>query len=126
MQSESNPYIGIWDALYTGSKSRGGIACMTGTVKSIDPLVVTCNGLDIDGDALLVNAALRKGYKRKVALNMPAYQVNGTVTSNAQTVKGIEAEAEESALQKGDMVLIIPSADMQTYHVVCRLEVANA
>lgn len=129
MPQEMNPYVGLLEIMGKEANASqptitGG--CMTGTVKSVEPLVVTCNGLDVDGEALFVNAALRKGYERKVTLDVPAHPVNATVSATAQTIKGVKAKCEEWALKKGDLVLILPSADMQTYHVICKLEAANA
>jgi hypothetical protein len=126
---DKNPYVGLLEimgkeAAALQPSASGG--CMTGTVKSVDPLTITCNGLDVDGDALFVNATLRHGYERKVTLDVPAHPVNATISATAQTIKGVKAKCEEWALKKGDLVLVLPSADMQTYHVICKLEAANA
>ena len=129
MPQEMNPYVGLLEIMgKEASASQPTITggCMTGTVKSVEPLVVTCNGLDVDGVALFVNAALRKGYERKVTLNVPAHPVNATISATAQTIKGVAAKGEAWALEMGDLVLVLPSADMQTYHVICKLEAANA
>lgn len=129
MPQEMNPYVGLLEIMgKEASASQPTITggCMTGTVKSVEPLVVTCNGLDVDGEALFVNAALRKGYERKVTLNVPAHPVNATISATAQTIKGVAAKGEAWALEMGDLVLVLPSADMQTYHVICKLEAANA
>ena len=80
----------------------------------------------MDGDALFVNATLRKGYERKVTLDVPAHPVNATLSATAQRIEGVMVTGETWALKKGDLVLVLPSADMQTYHVVCKLEAANA
>ena len=126
---DKNPYVGLLEimgkeAAALQPSASGG--CMTGTVKSVDPLTITCNGLDVDGDALFVNAALRKGYERKVTLDVPAHPVNATLSATAQRIEGVMVTGETWALKKGDLVLVLPSADMQTYHVVCKLEAANA
>lgn len=105
---DKNPYVGLLEimgkeAAALQPSASGG--CMTGTVKSVDPLTITCNGLDVDGDALFVNA---------------------TLSATAQRIEGVMVTGETWALKKGDLVLVLPSADMQTYHVVCKLEAANA
>lgn len=105
-----------------GPKSGG---CMTGTVKSTTPLVISCAGMDIDGEALYINAELMKDYKREITLKMPAYAVNGTVQANANTIAKNEAITEKMGLSEGDMVLIIPSTDMQAYYVICKVVAAN-
>lgn len=126
---DKNPYVGLLEIMgkeAATSRLSGSGGCMTGTVKSVDPLTITCNGLDVDGDALFVNAALRKGYERKVTLDVPAHPVNATISATAQRIEGVMVTGETWALEKGDLVLVLPSADMQTYHVVCKLEAANA
>ena len=56
---------------------------------------------------------------------MPAYAVNGTVQANANTIAKNEAITEKMGLSEGDMVLIIPSTDMQAYYVICKVVAAN-
>lgn len=129
MPQDIDPYVGLLEIMGKEASALQPAAaggCMTGTVKSVEPLAVTCNGLDVDGEALFVNAALRKGCERKMTLDVPAHPVNATISATAQTIKGVKAKCEEWALKKGDLVLVLPSADMQTYHVICKLEAANA
>ena len=67
MEKNENPYLGMAEMMgktagENGPKSGG---CMTGTVKSTTPLVISCAGMDIDGEALYINAELMKDYKRE-------------------------------------------------------------
>lgn len=66
-----------------------------------------------------------KDYKREITLKMPAYAVNGTVQANANTIAKNEAITEKMGLSEGDMVLIVPSTDMQAYYVICKVVAAN-
>ncbi len=127
MEKNENPYLGMAEMMgktagENGPKSGG---CMTGTVKSATPLVISCAGMDIDGEALYINAELMKDYEREITLKMPAYAVNGTVQANANTIAKNEAITEKMGLSEGDMVLIVPSTDMQAYYVICKVVAAN-
>ena len=116
MEKSENPYLGMAEMMGETAKRNGSKdgGCMTGTVKSTSPLVISCAGMDIDGEALYINAELMKDYA-----------VNGTVQANANTIAKNEAITEKMGLSEGDMVLIIPSTDMQAYYVICKVVAAN-
>lgn len=133
---QKNPYTGILDVMEESAKGAKTTAYVTGEVVSASPLVVRANGVEIEAEAMRVNPMLRKGYKRKLKASIPAHTISGaisatgvsgdcTINVSTQTISGIEITLTEDELKVGDLVLMIPTDDMQTYHLICRAEDAS-
>jgi len=126
-------------------RSEGGYSnppsIIIGTVVSDNPLIVDVGDLEVDKDNLYVADYLLKEHKREFKtdqMEITAQTVSGggshthsypdgTITGGAHThnineltvTKG-EIEYTDT-LKKGDEVAVMPTADLQTYIILCRV-----
>ena len=107
-----NPYtklLGSMRQVAIGSQTNKG--AVVGVVKTANPLRIQANGILFDEDDLLINEFLLP-HTREVEFDGAVCEVAG-FSGDLQFV--------DDYLQKGDNVLMLPSADGQTYYVVCKL-----
>jgi len=104
-----DPYIKLLDTMTeAGSGKAQGTVARVGTVISVSPLKVQVEGLELDKGDILVNEVLLPGYSRSASLG----EASGTLNLSS---RGIKAK---------DKVLLMSSADMQQYYLVCVLKEA--
>lgn len=106
---QTNPYTGLLDLMGNAADNVKTLSCLIGTVSKTAPLTVHAGGLEIDAESIMINPILRANYKRSASFD------------GAQD----DLIFKSGELAAGDLVLLIPSADMQEFYLVCRLEAAD-
>jgi hypothetical protein len=106
---QENPYTGMLDIMGKAAGGAKTVACLIGTVAKVSPLTVRAGGLEIDAENIMLNPVLRAGYKRTAKF--------GDQTAELTLMNG--------ELRSGDIVLLIPGADLQEFYLACRLEAAD-
>lgn len=134
-QDARDPYVGLNAHIRSQAQSQLRSHYAVGQVLSIRPLRVRADGLDLEGNDLMVAQGLL------LEAHLPARQLAGKcscalssgdcyVTRGAETVPWRDAAtgtARGWGLAAGDWALLIPSEDGQTYFLVDKLtEVGGA
>lgn len=102
-----DPYSKILDSMQRQGKKFNPPGICRGTVTSPPPnLIIEVNNMPLYKEDILIADYLLSGYSRQVSIT------NDTGTSISTT---------DAALKEGDQVAIMPTIDMQTWLVLCKV-----
>lgn len=138
-----DPFLGLTRLFQRLAREQLPPGCVEGRVLSASPLKVRADGIDLDGDDLYVAQHLAGGWTEQltglswgVTATLPARRLTGQgadgscyVDRTEETVQGSTAAAGEithsAMLKEGDAVLLLRSADGQTYYLMEKLVKAD-
>lgn len=125
-----DPYVGMCKFIDQRAGGQFSSPLTVGKVISVMPLRVRADGLDLDGDDLKIAEYLLPGWKESVTATLPAANYSGTCTCAAGGGKCSVTRPGGEELQSvchtkpaavGEELLLLKSADGQTYYAVCEL-----
>ena len=106
MSEPGNPFYDLLEIVQKRSESTSRDSFFIGKVTSENPLIIEAGGIPLSRGDFLISDHLLEGYERKIELNYPE-------ESNLIKTK--------DGLKTGDQVLVLISADSQTFVVALRL-----
>lgn len=95
-----------------------------GKVISVSPLLISCNGIQLDREDVLINKELLKGTKRKVKID--AIDVTGNLqtehggTLDSFTMDNGEIKNLENTFKIGSTVVLLTN-DNQKFYLICEV-----
>lgn len=101
-----DPVVGILKIMEEMGSKNNPPSIATGQVISTNPIKVKIGDLILERYNLLINEDLLK-HDKEITIN------NTSITKEKSTM--------ESNLKNGDMLAILPTNDMQTYIVLCKV-----
>ena len=104
MGNQGNPFIGLIEEILRQAASVPKDSHLIGKVKSVDPLLIDAGEIQLFRKDVLISDHLLSGYKRNVLIDSVAHEL--------ETSDGLKVN---------DLILILVSADKQTYTVTSRL-----
>lgn len=116
MNRENNPYYTLAQQMEPSDNIQ---QVNIGKVISVSPLLINCNGIQLDRDDLLINKDLLKGTKRKVKIK--ATDVTGSLnTDHGGTLESFdmdngELENIEDNFKVGSTVVLLTNDNQQFY-----------
>lgn len=121
MNKEDNVYFNLVEKLKQNNNSDNIQNVNLGIVKSISPLIINCNGLQLEREDLLINKTLLNGNIEKVevvannvtgSLNTEHGGTLGNFNMSSGTIKNIE-----DVFKVDDMVVLL-TIDNQKFYLV--------
>jgi hypothetical protein len=104
-----DPYIKILNSMQRQGKKFNPPSICTGTVTSPPPnLIIKVNDMPLYNDDILISDYLLSDYSRNISSN-----ITDATISQITTI--------DSVLNEGDKVAIMPTIDMQTWIVLCKV-----
>lgn len=104
MTEQGNPFFGLLEQMKKQADSVDKDSFIIGKVKSADPLLIDAGEMQLFRNDVLISDHLLAGHKRTFLIDSVAHEL--------ETDDGLKAN---------DQVLILVSADKQTYVVTSRL-----
>lgn len=104
MSEQGNPFFGLLEEMKKQAATIEKVSFLIGKVKSSDPLLIDAGEIQLSRRDVLISDHLLAGHKRTVLIDSIEHEI--------QTSDGLKAS---------DQVLILVSADKQTFVVTSRL-----
>lgn len=121
MNREDNPFFTLAQQM----KPQETIQLVNiGIVISVSPLLINCNGIQLDRDDLIINKDLLKNTKRKVKID--ATDVTGDLqtehggTLDSFTMEDGEIKNLENTFKVGSAVVLLTN-DNQKFYLICEV-----
>lgn len=122
MNKEDNVYFNLAETLRNYNKTNESIKCVNlGVIKSVSPLIVNCNGLQLEREDLLINKNLLKDTVKNVeviansvtgSLNTEYGGTLGNFKMSNGTIKNIED------VFKVDDIVVLLTIDNQKFFLI--------
>lgn len=138
-----DPFLGLTRLFQNLAREQLPPGCVEGRVLSASPLKVRADGIDLDGEDLYIAQHLTGGWTEQltglswgVTATLPARRLTGQGTDGScyvnrekEELQGKTAASGEithsATLKEGDDVLLLRSADGQTYYLMEKLVKAD-
>lgn len=138
-----DPFLGLTRLFQNLAREQLPPGCVEGRVLSASPLKVRADGIDLDGEDLYIAQHLTGGWTEQltglswgVTATLPARRLTGQgaegscyVNREKEELQGKTAASGEithsATLKEGDDVLLLRSADGQTYYLMEKLVKAD-
>ncbi|WP_096636432.1 DUF2577 family protein [Clostridium cochlearium] len=110
MNKEDNPFYTL--ASYLAPKDTVQNVVL-GKVTSVSPLLISCNGIQLDKEDLRINKDLLRNTQRKVKIN--GNTVNGSLNMQDGTIENLE-----NVFNLGSTVVLLTN-DNQKFYLICEV-----